>query len=378
MLKTYKDRRYLVIVNPVSRGGKAQKEGIWLLNRLKKMGVDYEALFTERTGHAEEMVTKWAEDFDVVVAVSGDGTANEIINGVMKVPNAHLKLAMFPAGTADDFASNVGYDRTDRESSLRAILGDSYRTIDLIRYDNRYASVTFGLGVDSEIADATYKHKRFRVPAYFYSGLKMVFFEERKRYHLRFDYDGQTFEGWSILAILCNAPRFGRYVRIHPEARMNDGVLGLTIAREVPNFYAFVLVLMAIMGGRQGFSRKISFHQVRNMRIECKSDTYAQIDGEAYKMEAGRVIYVSVVPKILRVLVPEESMHNRKLPFVNCEEAPEPVQLQLLPPRDDVPEELQEVSSRAKAHVDHFLRYTIWGRTILWKEHLAERRQHHA
>jgi diacylglycerol kinase family enzyme len=231
--------------------------------------------------------------------------------------------------------------------------------------------------VDSEIADATYKHKRFRVPAYFYSGLKMVFFEERKRYHLRFDYDGQTFEGWSIIAILCNAPRFGRYVKIHPEARMNDGVLGLTIAREVPNFYAFVLVLIAIMGGRHGFSRKISFHQVRNMRIECKTDTYAQIDGEAYKMEAGRIIYVNVVPKILRVLVPEESMHNRKLPFVECEESPEPVQLQLLPPRDDVSEELREVSGRAKAHVEHFLRSTIWGRSILWKERQAERRRHH-
>ncbi len=180
VLKTFKEKRYLVIVNPVSRGGKAQKEGIWLLNRMKKLGVDYEALFTERTGHAEEMVTEWSQDFDVVVAVSGDGTANEIINGIMKVPNARIKLAMFPAGTADDFACNVGYSRTDRESSLRAILGDSYRTIDLIRYDNRYAAVTFGLGVDSEIADATFKHKRFRVPAYFYSGLKMVFFRRKE------------------------------------------------------------------------------------------------------------------------------------------------------------------------------------------------------
>ncbi len=375
MLKTYKDRRYLVIVNPVSRGGKAQKEGIWLLSRLRKMGVDYEALFTERTGHAEEMVVKWAEDFDVVVAVSGDGTANEILNGIMKVPNAHLKLAMFPAGTADDFACNVGYDRTDRESSLRAILGDSYRTIDLIRYDNRYAAVSFGLGVDSEIADATYKNKRFRVPAYFYSGIKMVLFDERKKYHLHFDFDGQTFDDWCVIAILCNAPLFGRYVRIHPEARMNDGVLGLTIGRQVPNLYAYVLVMMAIMGGRHGFSRKVSFHQVRNMRVECKSDTYAQVDGEAHRVPAGRVIHVGVVPQALRVLVPEESLGNRKLPFVECEEPPEPVQLRLLPPREEVSDELREVSGRAKARVEHFLRFTVWGRRILWEEYLEERRK---
>ncbi len=155
---------------------------------------------------------------------------------------------------------------------------------------------------------------------------------------------------------------------------MNDGVLGLTIAGEVPNLYGFVLVMLAIMGGRHGFSRKISFHQARNMRIECKTDTFVQIDGEAYRLEAGRVIDVSVVPHALRVLVPEESLTNRKLPFAPGGEPPEQEQLELLPPRDDVSEELKDLSGRAKAHVEHFLRSTIWGRSLLIKEHLEERR----
>jgi diacylglycerol kinase family enzyme len=267
MSKEKEKKRYLIIVNPVSRGGKAQEEGIWLINRLRRSGVDYEALFTERAGHAEEMVMKWAEDFDVVVSVSGDGTANEIINGIMRVPYADLKLAMFPAGTADDFATNMGYDRKDKEQSLRAILGDAYRTIDLIRYDDRYAAVSFGLGVDSEIADGAYKWKKFRIPAYFYSGLKKCFFEERKKYHVRFDYEGQTFDDWVLIAILCNAPRFGRYIKIHPEAKMNDGILGLTIGREMPNLYGLVLFAFACMGGRHGFSRKVSYLKLREMRV---------------------------------------------------------------------------------------------------------------
>jgi len=358
MLKDGGERRYLVIVNPVSRGGKAQEEGIWLLNRLRRMGVDYEALFTERAGHAEEMVVKWAEDFDVVVSVSGDGTTNEIINGIMKVPSADLMLAMFPAGTADDFACNMGYDRKDKEQALRAILGNTYRTIDLIRYDDRYAAVSFGLGVDSEIADGAYKWKRFRIPAYFYSGLKKCFLEERKRYQVRFDYDDQTFDDWVLIAILCNAPLFGRYIKIHPEAKMNDGVLGLTIGREMPNVYGLVLFGFACMGGRHGFSRKVSFHQVRRMRVECKTDTYAQIDGEVYRFDAGRVINLSVVPGALRVLVPPESLKNDKLPFVAREEPPEPVQLRLIPRREGVAEELEELSRRLKARVEQAVEAT--------------------
>ncbi|MGQ9476254.1 MAG: diacylglycerol/lipid kinase family protein [Actinomycetota bacterium] len=355
MPRIIEDRRYLVIVNPVSRGGKAQEEGIWLLNRLKRAGVDYEALFTERAGHAEEMVVRWAEDFDVVVSVSGDGTTNEIINGIMKVPYSQLKLAMFPAGTADDFACNMGYDRKDKEQALRAILGDTYRTIDLIRYDDRYAAVTFGLGVDSEIADGAYRWKRLRIPAYFYSGLKKCFFEERKRYFVRFDYEDQTFEDWVLIAILCNAPLFGRYIKIHPEARMNDGILGLTIGREMPNVYGLILFLFACLGGRHGFSRKVSFHQVRRMRVECKTDTYAQIDGEVYRFDAGRVIELSVVPDALKVLVPSESLRDRRLPFVPREEPPEPLQLRLIPPRTGVAKDLEALSRRLKVRVEQAL-----------------------
>jgi diacylglycerol kinase (ATP) len=355
MPKTGEERRYLVIVNPVSRGGKAQEEGIWLLNRLKKAGVEYEFLFTERAGHAEEMVVKWAEDFDVVVSVSGDGTTNEIINGIMKVPSAELKLAMFPAGTADDFACNMGYDRKDKEQALRAILGDSCRTIDLIRYDDRYAAVTWGLGVDSEIADGAYKWKRFRIPAYFYSGLRKCFFEERKKYHVRFDYEGQIFEGNVLISILCNAPVFGRYIRINPNARMNDGLLDLTLGREMPNVYGLVLFGCACLGGRHGFSSLVSYHQVREMRVECKSDTYAQIDGEVFKFDAGKVINLSTVPQALKVLVPAESLDDKKRPFVHREEPPEPVQLRLIPRREGVAEELEELSRRVKARVEQAL-----------------------
>jgi len=355
MPKTGDDRRYLVIVNPVSRGGKAQEEGIWLLNRLRKAGVDYEFLFTERAGHAEEMVMKWAEDFDVVVSVSGDGTTNEIINGIMKVPHTELKLAMFPAGTADDFACNMGYDRKDKEQALHTILGNSCRTIDLIRYDDRYAAVTWGLGVDSEIAAGAYKWKRFRIPAYFYSGLRICFFEERKKYHVRFDYEGQTFDDWVLISILCNAPRFGRYIKIHPDAKMNDGLLSLTIGREMPNVYGLVLFAFACLNGRHGFSRLVSYHEVRSMRIECKSDTYAQIDGEVFKFDAGKIINISVVPQALKVLVPAESLESKKLPFVYKEEPPEPVQLRLIPRREGVAEELEELSRRVKARIERAL-----------------------
>jgi len=64
-------QRYLVVVNPVSRGGKALKEGVWLLKHLGRLGIRHDAFFTESPGHAERIVARWAEKADVVVAVGG-------------------------------------------------------------------------------------------------------------------------------------------------------------------------------------------------------------------------------------------------------------------------------------------------------------------
>ncbi len=81
---------------------------------------------------------------------------------------------------------------------------------------------------------------------------------------------------------------------------MNDGLLDLTIGREMPNVYGLVLFGCACLGGRHGFSSLVSYHQVREMRVECKSDTYAQIDGEVFKFDAGKIIDLSMVPQALQ------------------------------------------------------------------------------
>jgi len=158
-----------------------------------------------------------------------------------------------------------------------------------------------------------------------------------------------------LISILCNAPVFGRYIRINPNAKMNDGLLDLTVGRGMPNVYGLVLFGFACMGGRHGFSSLVSYHQVREMRVECKSDTYAQIDGEVYKFDAGKIINLSVVPQVLKVLVPDASLNNKKLPFVYREEPPEAVQLRLIPRREGVADELEELSRRVKARVEKAL-----------------------
>lgn len=356
------NRRYLIIVNPVSRCGKAQKEGIWLINKFRKLGANYEALFTEKEGHAEEIVTKWADAFDVVVAVSGDGTINEIINGIMRVPRGDMKLAVFPSGTADDFATNIGYKRTDRRMALRAIFGNNHRTIDLIKHGNKYAAVTFGVGVDAEVAGRSYRLGRVKTLMYIINGVKIAFFEESKKYPVRCTYDGQVFEDEVKIALICNAPKFGRFVKIYPGSKMNDGKLGLFLAHEMPNLYALYLVGIACASARHTFSHKLEMHEAKEICLELLEDTYVQIDGEVFFYEKGSIIELSVVPRALRVLVPEESLDDEKLPFIEVSEKQEIVQPTLFSTTDEISRELKEVSERIKKRAESYLLRKPWNK----------------
>jgi len=294
---------YLVICNPVSRGGKALKEAIWLLKHLSRLGVRNEAFFTDYPGHARKIVKRWMERVDVVVAVGGDGTVNEVVNGMMDVPEADKTFAVFPAGTADDFCHNVGIGR-ERGPALEVLLTDHDRRMDLIKHNDSYAAVGFGIGVDGEIAYRTLSHKRIRIPAYVGVGLRVVF-KERFKYsnkHLRIETAHNVYDEKFLIAVFGNAPLYARYVWWMPEALMDDGLIDMSALRPTPPAAAWYLLMRS--ANREYRSDKILREASETFTISLLEEAYVQVDGEVYKYKAGEVVNLSVARKALRVRVP--------------------------------------------------------------------------
>jgi diacylglycerol kinase (ATP) len=295
------DERYLVVVNPVGRGGHAQRQGIWLLNKLRRMGIEHDALFTEKAGHAQELVANWIDVVDVVVAVGGDGTVNEVINGIMNSPRRGRKLAVFPSGTADDFARNMEIPR-DRDEALKVLVGDSEKTIDLMRVNDKYAGVTVGIGLDAEIAYRSYGSKHLRLMAYWYHGLSMLF-KPIPRSRLAITVEGEHVEGDYLLVVAGNAGSYGRYMKMMPEARMDDGMINLATFEMMNRFKAVLLFAMST-AGKHTWARQMDEYDTREITIECLGDVYAQFDGEALIFPKGEVLKMSVVPQAISVRVP--------------------------------------------------------------------------
>jgi diacylglycerol kinase (ATP) len=303
------NQTYLVICNPVSRGGHALKEAVWLLRHLSRLGVRHEAFFTDYPGHAQKIVQRWMERVDVVVAVGGDGTVSEVVNGMMAVPEYERTLAVFPAGTADDFCHNVGIGR-ERAPALKTLLTDYSRPMDLIRYNDRYAAVTVGIGVDAEIAYRTLSHKRIRIAAYFAVGIRIVF-KERMRNSprlLHIESDGRDYDGKFLIAVFGNAPLYARYIWWMPEALMDDGIIDMSALRPLPPARAWYLLMRSF--NRDFRSAKIVRERSEKFVVYLQEECYVQVDGEVYRYNAGETLDLSVARKALKVRVPRNPDHS--------------------------------------------------------------------
>lgn len=295
------EERYLVVVNPVGRGGHAQRQGVWLLNRLRRMGIGHEALFTEKAGHAQELVSRWVHEVDVVVAVGGDGTVNEVINGIMDSEQKGRRLALFPSGTADDFARNMRIPR-DRDDALKVMLGEQERTIDLMNVNGRFAGVTVGIGLDAEIAYRSYGSKHLRLLAYWLNGLAMLF-KPIPQSKLRITVGEERLEGGFLLVVAGNAGSYGKYVKMMPRALMDDGILDLAVFLPMNRFKTLLLFGMSTMG-RHTWARQMSEYRAERIVIECLDDVYAQFDGEVVIFPKGEVLEMTVEPNAMAVRAP--------------------------------------------------------------------------
>jgi len=295
------DERYLVVVNPVGRGGHAQRQGIWLLSKLRRMGIEHDALFTEKAGHAKDLVANWIDVVDVVVAVGGDGTVNEVINGIMNSSQRGRKLAVFPSGTADDFARNMGIP-LDRDDALKVLVGGYEKTIDLMRVNDRFAGVTVGIGLDAEIAYRSYQSKHLRLLAYWYHGLSMLF-QPPPRSRVAITVEGEHMEGDYLLVVAGNAGSYGRYMKMLPEASMDDGIINLATFEMMNRFKALLLFGMST-AGKHTWARQMDEYDAREITIECLDDVYAQFDGEVSIFPKGEVLEMKVEPQAMSVRVP--------------------------------------------------------------------------
>jgi diacylglycerol kinase (ATP) len=278
-----------VIVNPIASGGKAG--GLWpqLQELLVRGGLQFDAELTQRRGHATQIArTALDAGFRNFVSLGGDGTVNEIVNGLIVdgQPNPDATLSIIPSGTGSDFVRILGISRDPSEAVSRA-LGQATRRVDVgeiqclldSRPITRYFVNVAGLGFDSEVCARVNRSSKSiggTVP-YLTSLVLTLFSYVNKDVNLTFD--GQSMSGRYNSVVICNGQYFGGGMWIGPKAAADDGIFDVVILKDL-NKLEFLVNVPRVYKGTHLTHPKIASFQAKQVHVEAKQRMFIQAEGE--------------------------------------------------------------------------------------------------
>ena len=307
-----KNDSWIVIVNPKAGSGRGLKDWPIISNQMYNSNLKFTCLFTEHKYHAIELTVKAINDgFRNIVAIGGDGTIHEVVNGIFiqkAVPTTEICLAVIPAGTGNDWIRMFGISKTYSEAvqslvEKRTVLQDvgkvSYYETSV--QHTRYMAYVAGLGYDA-VVNLEYNNlkddgkygKSLYLRSTFHTFLKFT----PKKFRIKTDgklfYEGMVFSG---------AVGIGKYngggMQQTPEAIFDDGLMDLTIIKKMSKLRIARNFKLLYSGNIYNIPTVIHT-QASKIEIETWPETRIEIDGEA----VGTSPFVfEMVPQCIRVVV---------------------------------------------------------------------------
>ncbi len=257
---------------------------------------EYDFAETEYRGHAHELARRAAEEgYDAVVAIGGDGTANEVGSALLYTNTA---LAIIPVGSGNGLARGLSIPIAIRRAA-RLLLTGRVRTIDAGTIEDRNFFIVTGLGFDA-LVGKLFDDRSLRGPLpYFYIGVREFLFFRPATFKLEFD--GRTIVRSALLVTIANTTQWGLGVIISPNARPDDGLLDVCIIRRITLLRALIH-LPKLFTGKIDKVREYERYQTTSLRISRNKPGPFHVDGEP--VDAGHTVQVGINPQALKVIVP--------------------------------------------------------------------------
>lgn len=290
-------KRLVFIVNPKA-GVQAQRNIEKYVDQfLNHQKFIYGIWYTEKAGHAADLVEKaLAEQYDIIVAVGGDGSINEVAASLIGKPAV---LGILPAGSGNGLATHLGYAR-DLKKAIQQLNTAKEKTIDCGLLNGRPFFNIAGIGFDGLVSNLLQGSARRGFIPYF---LKSV--EAGLRYTARdctLVLNGEKTIREKCFAItIANGPIYGYKVQIAPSARIDDGLLDLVILKDAPKWHYFAAV-PSTLNGKIYEADFVDHYSVHTLSIHSAGEQYVHLDGEGQKMTGD--LHISIQTNALRILTP--------------------------------------------------------------------------
>ncbi len=301
--------RYKIILNPESGRGAGGRSIPQIEEYLHSHGLDFDLVCTEALWQAAALAQQAVADgFEIVIAAGGDGTANEVLNGLMLAKESGHTAAMgvLPIGQGNDFAFGMNIP-LELEASCQTLAQDHRRTIDVghvkggIRPEGRFFGNGAGIGFDTIVGFEALKLKRLHgFPAYLVGVIKTIFLYYNAP-TIRLDLDDETLTLPSLMVSIMNGCRMGGGFMMAPHGDPEDGFLDLCIAGEVSRLKLFPLV-PRFLAGTQGSHPEVQFKRSKKVTVTAVTGVLpTHVDGETISID-GTELSIELLPRQLELI----------------------------------------------------------------------------
>ncbi|MCQ2973647.1 MAG: diacylglycerol kinase family lipid kinase [Bacteroidales bacterium] len=274
--------KILFIVNPISGIGKQNKFEEILKNNIDYQRFDVEISYTQYAGHAVEIAKNAVNKYDVVTAVGGDGSINEIAS---QLQNTETALAVIPCGSGNGFARTFNIPLKP-DLAIKFLNKAQFRKIDTCLINDKFFISIAGVGFDSLVARKYEEMPTRGFKTYFKAGFNSFFKYKEVEYTLI--YNGKEEKCKAFLITACNSQQYGYDFKIAPNAKTDDGLLDIAIVHRPP-LYRIPFTAISVMSGHANNSKYIDIIQAEELIIKGNDCGFINLDGETIKCEGDLV-----------------------------------------------------------------------------------------
>ncbi|HOO98552.1 MAG TPA: diacylglycerol kinase family lipid kinase [Bacteroidales bacterium] len=292
MTDSAKKPEWFTIVNPNAGNGKGKKDWSRIATILGKENISFDSAFTRSKGEAVDLTREAIQKgFRKIISVGGDGTLNEIVNGIFTqdtCPSGDIVIGMIPVGTGNDWGRMFGiplvYEGAVEVIRDKRIMSHDIGTITYFSgkgQEKRYFINIAGLGFEATVVKKTNKQKergRSNQAMYFYNLISCLLMYHKPVVNITID--GVTTSCRAFSINVGNGRYCGGGMRQTPHALPDDGLLDITVIREMGRLEV-IKNLKILYDGSILSHPKIDGYRTTNMKVTCETALYSEADGES-------------------------------------------------------------------------------------------------
>jgi diacylglycerol kinase (ATP) len=294
-----------IILNPWSGRGNGKQQRPALEAALRKYEVDYTIVETHARGGGIELAYQALDrGYEQIVAAGGDGTINEVVNGLMgsRAQGGRVaQLGIIPVGTGSDFVKVLdGVQANDLEGAARRLAAGKTRLVDVGLANERYFLNAIGMGLDAQVAYETTKLPNIKGVAVYLVGIIRAL-ANYKSYPMTIRYDDHELKRRMLFTSVANGRCQGGAFWLTPQAEIDDGVLDLCMVEKM-RLPSIIRHIPTLMEGKHTSLKWVTMGQARRITIDSNGPMPFATDGEVIATDVSHV-EIEIIPKALELIV---------------------------------------------------------------------------